>query len=98
MFDSKIKSPEADRLFEAILSLETTEECYRFFEDICTIREIRDIAQRLEVAAMLSGGETVAAIASKTGASTTTVSRVNRCLRYGTNGYKIALERTSNKN
>ncbi len=93
MYDSKIKSPDADRLFEAVLALETLEECYRFFEDICTIREVRDIAQRLEVAGMLRSGETVASIASKTGASTTTVSRVNRCLQYGTDGYNLVLDR-----
>lgn len=97
MYDSKIKSPEADRLFEAILTLESLEECYRFFEDICTIREIHDIAQRLEVAAMLRNGETVASIAAKTGASTTTVSRVNRCLQYGTNGYSLVLDRQKDK-
>lgn len=94
MYDSKIKSEEADELFKAILSLENVEECYRFFEDICTINEIRDIAQRLEVARLLGKGETVAAIATKTGASTTTVSRVNRCLQYGSGGYKIVFKKS----
>ncbi len=96
MYDSKIKSEEADELFKAILSLENVEECYRFFEDICTINEIRDIAQRLEVARLLGKGETVAAIATKTGASTTTVSRVNRCLQYGSGGYKIVFKKSEN--
>ena len=71
---SKIQSPETDALFQAVLSLKTMEDCYRFFEDICTIKEIRDISQRLEVARMLKAGDTVASIAQRTGASTTTVS------------------------
>ena len=91
MYESKIQSRETDALFQAILSLKSEEDCYRFFEDICTIREIRDIAQRLEVARMLQNGDTVASIAQKTGASTTTVSRVNRCLHYGTGGYALVL-------
>ena len=91
MYDSKIRTPETDALFAAILSLQTEEDCYRFFEDICTIREIRDIAQRLEVARMLKDGDTVASIAQRTGASTTTVSRVNRCLQYGAGGYDLVL-------
>ena len=97
MLNSKIQSPETDALFRAVLSLETEEDCYRFFEDICTIKEIRDIAQRLEVARMLKEGDTVASIAQRTGASTTTVSRVNRCLHYGTGGYELALDRVSQK-
>ena len=92
MYDSKIKNPETDALFRAVLSLKNEEDCYRFFEDICTIKEIRDIAQRLEVARMLKSGDTVASIAQRTGASTTTVSRVNRCLQYGTGGYALVLD------
>ena len=88
---SKIQSPETDALFQAVLSLKTTEDCYRFFEDICTIKEIRDISQRLEVARLLKSGDTVASIAQRTGASTTTVSRVNRCLHYGAGGYDLVL-------
>ena len=91
MYDSKIRSPETDALFQAILTLRTEEDCYRFFEDICTIKEIRDIAQRLEVARLLRSGDTVASIAQRTGASTTTVSRVNRCLHYGAGGYELVL-------
>lgn len=94
MYDSKIKNPDTDALFKAILTLKNEEECYRFFEDVCTIKEIRDIAQRLEVARLLKSGETVASIAQKTGASTTTVSRVNRCLHYGCGGYKLVLDQT----
>lgn len=95
MYDSKIQSPETDLLFRAILSLKNEEDCYRFFEDVCTIKEIRDIAQRLEVARLLKSGETVAAIAQRTGASTTTVSRVNRCLHYGTGGYDLVMQEIS---
>ncbi|MDD6062683.1 MAG: YerC/YecD family TrpR-related protein [Oscillospiraceae bacterium] len=95
MYDSKIQSPETDLLFRAILALKTEEDCYRFFEDVCTIKEIRDIAQRLEVARLLKSGETVAAIAQRTGASTTTVSRVNRCLHYGTGGYDLVMDKIS---
>lgn len=95
MYNSKIQSPETDLLFQAILALKTEEDCYRFFEDVCTIKEIRDIAQRLEVARLLKSGETVASIAQRTGASTTTVSRVNRCLHYGTGGYDLVMEKIS---
>ena len=91
MYESKIRNTETDALFRAILSLKTEEDCYRFFEDVCTIKEIRDIAQRLEVARLLKNGDTVASIAQRTGASTTTVSRVNRCLQYGTGGYSLVL-------
>ncbi|MCR5484355.1 MAG: hypothetical protein K6F09_02055 [Clostridiales bacterium] len=93
MYDSKLKNPETDRLFEAILALKDEEECYKFFDDICTVKEIHDIAQRLEVASLLKKGETVAVIALKTGTSTTTVSRVNRCLHYGSGGYNMILDR-----
>jgi len=93
MYESKIKSPEVDALFRAILSLENLEECYRFFEDICTINEIKSIAQRLQVAIMLREGATFSTIAEETGASTATISRVNRCLKYGADGYNIVLSR-----
>ena len=97
MYESKLYNSETEALFDAILSLDTKEDCYRFFEDICTIKEIRDIAQRLEVARLLSEGETVASIAQKTGASTTTVSRVNRCLNYGAGGYQLIFKNNSDK-
>jgi TrpR-related protein YerC/YecD len=91
--NSKIKDPLIDGLFEAILLLESTEECYNFFEDICTVSEIKAMAQRLEVAKMLKAGYTYTDIGRKTGASTATISRVNRCLNYGADGYKMILEK-----
>ncbi len=93
MYDSKIQNPEIDELFRAILTLKNQEDCYRFFEDICTINEIKTFAQRLEVAKLLREGATFNHIAEITGASTATISRVNRCLQYGTEGYKTAFER-----
>ncbi|AAM23873.1 MAG: TrpR like protein, YerC/YecD [Caldanaerobacter subterraneus] len=93
MYESKIKDKLVDQLFEAILKLKNIEECYRFFEDIATINEIKALAQRLEVARMLRQKKTYIEIAEKTGASTATISRVNRALNYGANGYKIILER-----
>ena len=81
------------RLFKAILSLETEEECAAFFEDICTIKEIQDLTQRLEVAEMLNRGEKYQTIEEMTGASTATISRVNKCLNYGSGGYKTVIER-----
>lgn len=91
--NSKLKDEHTDRLFEAILLLKDTEECYNFFEDICTISEIKALAQRLEVARMLKGDKTYTEISEKTGASTATISRVNRCLNYGADGYRMILER-----
>ena len=93
MYQSKLQSEAADRLFEAILSLQSTEECYRFFEDLCTVTELRALSQRMEVAALLREGETYTAIAEKTGASTATISRVNRRLSYGADGYETVLRR-----
>lgn len=91
--DERIKDKFTDQLFKAILSLEDQEECYLFFEDICTINEIKSIAQRLEVAKMLKEGATYEEIANQTGASTATISRVKRCLNYGADGYKLVLDR-----
>ena len=88
---SKIHTEEMKRFYKAILSLETEEECLAFFEDICTIKELEDISQRLEVAEMLSGGKNYQEICKKTGASTATICRVNKCLNYGTGGYKKAI-------
>jgi len=93
MYASKLKSEEADLLFQAILGLQDEEDCYRFFEDICTISELRAIAQRFAVAKLLDEGQTYSAIAEKTGASTATVSRVGKCLHYGAEGYRRALAR-----
>ena len=92
-YQSRLKDSIVDRLFEAILALKNQEECYRFFEDICTISEIKSLAQRLEVAQMLEANFTYGEIAEKTGASTATTSRVKRCLNYGADGYKLILKR-----
>lgn len=89
-----LHTQSVERLFEVILKLENIEECYDFFEDICTIKELLDIAQRLEVAEMLNEGKNYAEITAKTGASTATISRVNKCLVYG-KGYKNALKKES---
>ncbi|UNC93808.1 YerC/YecD family TrpR-related protein [Candidatus Contubernalis alkaliaceticus] len=82
-----------DQLFTAILSLENIEECYKFFEDLCTINELKSLVQRLEVAKMLQDGYTYHQIEKETGASTATISRVKRYLFYGSGGYAIALQR-----
>lgn len=92
-FNSKIKSDQVDGFFEAILLLENMEECYRFFEDICTIKEIQAIAQRLEVAKLLKANKTYNEIEADTGASTATISRINRSLNYGSEGYNVVLKK-----
>ena len=91
----KLHTPQVDELFEAILSLKNTEECYRFFEDVCTVKEILDIAQRLKTAKMLSEGANYQEINKETGCSTATISRVRRCLEYGAGGYRTVLTRVS---
>ena len=91
---NKHTSPEMQNLFAAILRLETVEECEAFFEDICTIKEIQDISQRLKVASMLDEGKNYKEISDATGASTATISRVNRCLNYGSGGYRTVLSKT----
>lgn len=93
MAKDQLDSPAMDRLFEAILSLENLEECYAFFEDLCTINELNSLAQRLEVARMLREGQTYTRIEKETGASTATISRVKRFLKYGAGGYPLILER-----
>ncbi|AYD39508.1 TrpR-like protein YerC/YecD [Clostridium fermenticellae] len=92
-YESKLQSSQMDFLCDALLCLKTREECYRFFDDICTINEIKSLEQRLQVARMLNDKKTYIDIASETGASTATISRVNRCLNYGSDGYKIVLKR-----
>lgn len=92
-FDSRIKSEQVDKFFEAVLLLENRDECYMFFEDICTIKEIKSIAQRLEVAKLLKAKKTYNEIEAETGASTATISRINRSLNYGVGGYEIVLKR-----
>lgn len=89
----KIRTEAVDHLFQGILSLKDKEECYTFFEDICTINELLSLSQRFEVAKMLRDHRTYLEIADKTGASTATISRVNRSLNYGNDGYDMVFER-----
>jgi len=89
----KLHTSQVDELFEAILTLESVEECYDFFEDACTVKEILDIAQRLKTAKMLSDGANYSEINRETGCSTATISRVRRCLEYGNGGYRTVIER-----
>lgn len=93
MYSSKIKNEQTDGFFEAVLQLKNMEECYRFFEDICTVKEIQAIAQRLEVVKLLVQNKTYHEIEEETGASTATISRINRSLNYGSDGYKLVIER-----
>lgn len=97
VYRSKFHDELTDQLFEAILCLNDLGECYRFFEDICTVNEIKSLAQRLEVARMLKADKTYNEIADKTHASTATISRVNRSLHYGADGYKLILDRLYSK-
>jgi len=92
-FNQKLRDDATDKLFEAVLTLKSVDECYRFFEDLATIGEIKALAQRLEVAKMLDEGLTYEDIVATTGASTATISRVKKCLHYGADGYRIVLER-----
>ena len=89
----KLKGMELDQLFEAILSLKTIEECYLFFDDVCTVNEMKTLAQRLQVARMLQAKGKYTQIEEETGASTATISRVKRCLEYGQGGYSLVLDR-----
>ena len=89
----RVRSGSLSKLYEVILGLESVEECYDFFEDLCTIRELRDISQRLEVAFLLHGGMSYQEVSKRTGVSATTISRVNRCLEYGSGGYRLAIGR-----
>jgi len=91
--NEKLKDLDLRYLFEAVLTLENIEECYAFFEDLCTVPELKAISQRLNVAKMLNERRVYSEIVAKTGASTATISRVNRALTYGSDGYKIAFER-----
>lgn len=90
----KLRGDKAlQQLFEGVLQLKTLEECYQFFDDLATVNEIQSLAQRLEVARMLRKGHTYSQIEAETGASTATISRVKRCLNYGTDGYNLILDR-----
>lgn len=93
----KIMDERINFLFEAILSLRTEEECYNFFEDLCTVAELQEMSKRLQAAKMLNDNFIYTEIAERTGLSTATISRVNRCLKYGNDGYITALERLEHK-
>lgn len=93
----KLRGRTLDQLFEAILSLKNIEECYKFFDDLCTVNEIQSLSQRLEVARMLQEGYTYHKIETETGASTATISRVKRCLNYGNDAYALVLDRIAKK-
>jgi TrpR-related protein YerC/YecD len=91
--NKKIQTEAVDHLFNAILSLNDKDECYSFFEDLCTVNELLSLSQRFEVATMLRERKTYLEIAEKTGASTATISRVNRSLNYGNDGYELVFQR-----
>lgn len=93
-----IKSEAMDVLFKAILKLETVDECYSFFEDLCTVSELKSMSQRMEVALMLNDKNVYNDIVAKTGASTATISRVGRSLNYGSDGYRLIIERLKENN
>lgn len=93
----KLRGEQLDQLFEAILSLENIEECYQFFDDIATMNEIQALTQRLTVAKMLKEGQTYHAIVEASHASTTTISRIKRCLNYGSGGYEAVLKKLDQK-
>ena len=90
---AKLHNPETDLLFEGILKLQTVEECYRFFTDICTIKELQALTQRLQVAKQLSEGRNYNEVCRDTGVSSATICRVNKCLNYGDGGYQLVLDR-----
>ena len=92
----KLKNEHIDCFFGAVMQLKNIDEYYDFFEDLCTVSEIQAMAQRFHVARLLGAGKTYQEISSETGASTATISRINKCLEYGTDGYKTALERLKN--
>ena len=87
------KTRQTDELFASILQLNSIDECYRYFEDICTIQEVRDLGLRLEIAKALDGGDSYQSTIEKTGVSTATIGRVKRCLLYGAGGYRLVLDR-----
>lgn len=93
MVANKLKDGLTDQLFDALMLLKTQKECYKFFEDVCTVSELKSLAQRLEVARMLKDGYTYEDIVDKTGVSTATIARVKRCFNYGAGGYKLVLSR-----
>ena len=95
--NNKLQDPNIEYLFEIILKLETVDECFKFFEDLCTVPELKAMSQRLAVAKMLSDKRVYSEIVSETGASTATISRVNRSLIYGCDGYEMVFGRMTDK-
>lgn len=93
MAPDRLRTPEVERLLDALAALKTNDEMFAFLQDVCTVREIHDMAQRLAVARMLAAGEHYDNVRKVTGASTTTISRVSRCLHYGADGYGTVLDR-----
>lgn len=93
----KLRGEQLDQLFDAILSLETREECYQFFDDLATMNEINALGQRFQVAKLLTEGQTYSKIEEITKASTATISRVRRCIDYGSGGYQLVLDRLANQ-
>ncbi len=93
----KMRDEQTDNLFRAVLSLNNIDECYAFFEDLCTVSELREMAKRLTAARMLNNNYIYSDISEKTGLSTATISRVNRCLKYGNDGYAEILRRLDRK-
>ena len=91
----RVGSERLDRLYQVILGLETVEECYDFFEDLCTIKELKDLSQRLEVAFLLDRGMNYQQVAAETGVSSATICRVKKCLDYGSGGYRRAIDRAA---
>ena len=92
-YETKLKNKETDDLFEAIISIKDLDDCYRFFDDLCTVKEIRAMAQRFEVAKLLMKKKTYSEIEETTGASTATISRINRTLQFGADGYVTVLSK-----
>ena len=93
----KFRNPSVDRLFQTILNLQTVEDCYAYFEDLCTIKEIKDMAQRLDTAILLSQGLSYQKIAEQVDVSSATICRVSKCYNYGTGGYRSAIEKLEEK-
>ena len=95
---SNFEDMNFENLYEAVLKLKSSEDCRKFFEDVCTIKEVQDLSQRLEVAKLLSSGKNYQEVVKLTGASTATISRVSRCLNYGAGGYALVLNVKEKKN
>jgi len=94
---TNIHSESIDRLFKTILNLETLEECYEYFDDLCTVKELLDMAQRLETAILLDNGENYQTISENVGISTATIGRVSKCLKYGSGGYRRAIDKLNSE-